>query len=82
MVVLLSKLFNLFKRKRYSENVGQEVLRIVVQQRQKGIDKYGHDIDGNKNDDVIYWIEHHQQELVDALFYITRLKQELQKKSK
>ena len=57
-----------------------EVVKILKSQEAKGLKKYGFNIDGNTAENPEYWLTHIQEELADALFYITKLKQILNKK--
>jgi hypothetical protein len=55
----------------------QEIVKLFEQQQEKGLKKYGTLV---KLDDysIIGWIEHEQQELIDALVYLECIKQRIQ----
>lgn len=46
---------------------------LLKQQTEKGLEKYGHTVNP-KEYDVIGWVDHLQQELIDALVYSTIIK--------
>jgi len=59
----------------------KNIIDIINKQENKGIDKYGVTVDDN-NLEPIEWINHLQEELVDALFYLEQIKSREQQMSK
>jgi hypothetical protein len=57
-----------------------EILKLFRAQQQKGLLKYGKLVELDAYT-VIGWIEHHQQELIDALVYTEAIKQKLKKEN-
>ena len=49
---------------------------IIDQQEQKGLKKYGQTVDDAKLTDV-EWIRHAQEEIIDMLVYLEKLKRSL-----
>lgn len=55
------------------------VQALLEQQTEKGIKKYGKTVDPDDHG-MIGWLEHLQQELIDAVVYCEVLKQKVMKK--
>ena len=57
----------------------KEIVEIAERQVNKGIKKYGQTVQDSPKD-AAYWINHAIEEMVDAIFYLLRLRDELIKK--
>lgn len=66
--------------KKTKDPVVEKVLRQFEVRSAVGIDKYGKTLHENQLS-LIEWLEHTKQELMDAILYIERAKDELQKSS-
>lgn len=63
--------------KEIDENeVLSHVKGLLEEQTLKGLEKYGHTVNP-KEYDVVGWVDHLQQELIDALVYSTIIRQKL-----
>jgi hypothetical protein len=56
----------------------ESIFKLIEHQETKGIAKYGETVDNN-NLDAIEWLNHFQEELVDALFYAEMIKRKIEK---
>lgn len=56
--------------------VSEHLKMIIDQQEQKGLKKYGQTVDDAKLTDV-EWIRHAQEEIIDMLVYLEKLKRSL-----
>lgn len=66
--------------KKTKDPVVEKVLRQFEMRSAVGINKYGKTLHENQLS-LIEWLEHTKQELMDAILYIERAKDELQKSS-
>lgn len=55
----------------------ESIFKLIEHQETKGLAKYGTTVDDN-NLDAIEWLNHFQEELVDALFYAEMIKRKLE----
>lgn len=60
------------------DKIVEEVMAKYRQRSEVGIAKYGTTLEGNKAT-LIEWLNHLQEELMDATLYIQKLKSELEK---
>lgn len=56
----------------------ESIFKLIEHQEAKGLAKYGKIVDNN-NLDAIEWLNHFQEELVDALFYAEMIKRKIEK---
>ena len=64
--------------KRFQDPIVERVVNKFDTRSQVGIDKYGTTLDENKAT-LVEWLNHLQEELMDATLYIQKLKSELDK---
>jgi len=62
------------------DSIVTSIIKQFEERAVKGKAKYGTDLD-RKDLSTVDWIEHAQQELMDGILYLEKLKQELSAKS-
>jgi hypothetical protein len=60
------------------DNIVNKVLHKYIDRSNIGMLKYKQSMEDNKGD-ILYWLNHLQEELMDASLYIERLMQEIEK---
>lgn len=65
--------------KRFQDPIVDQVVNKFATRSSVGIEKYGTTLDGNKAS-LVEWLNHLQEELMDATLYIQKLKSELNEK--
>jgi hypothetical protein len=66
---------------RIKDKIVQQVVDKFAERSNKGIEKYGTTLEDN-NADMLEWLTHLQEEMMDGVLYIERMKVELKKKDK
>jgi hypothetical protein len=61
------------------DSVVQTLQEMFLERAKKGKLKYGTDLD-RTDLEILDWIQHFREELMDGLLYITRIEQDLKKK--
>ena len=61
------------------DSVVQTLQEMFLERAKKGKLKYGTDLD-RTDLEILDWIQHFREELIDGLLYITRIEQDLKKK--
>jgi hypothetical protein len=61
------------------DSIVTSVIKQFEERAVKGKEKYGTDLD-RKDLTTVEWVEHAQQELMDGILYLEKLKQELSAK--
>lgn len=60
----------------FTDSVVFEIIKEFGERAQKGLDKYGTDMD-RTDLSVVDWCQHLREELMDGLVYLTRLKKDI-----
>jgi hypothetical protein len=57
-----------------TDNIVEKVIKLFRKRSKRGIEKYGVTLEDNKLSNA-EWLQHLQEELMDAALYVERLKQ-------
>ena len=76
MELLLKKRYNMKQEIEFRDPVVQSVVNKFVDRSDVGFKKYGKTL-RNDQSDIFVWLNHLQEELMDATLYLQRLKEEI-----